>query len=424
MSDQYLVHQLGKGFRLIMLKTDKFKTIQMGLFIHSNLSRDKASLNALLPSVLEQGCRLYPDNLTLQRKLENLFGAALSTDVIKVGERHIMAFHLQTAHDSFTGFDSQLFDAGLKILGSVVTDPLLEEGAFRQSYVTQEKNQRIKDIKALLNDKAAYATQKCLASMCAEERYGVYRLGEAEDYEPLTPAALYDYYKGVLEENPIDLYLVGDFDEEEAILKAGEIFSAPRAENTLALLPTETDRLVEKEQMVKEKMELSQAKMVLGLRTYTPFDDPLFCALMVYSGILGGFPHAKLFMKVREEAGLAYYINTRLERHKALMLISAGINASDYEKVYAITKEQMTAISQGKISAGELENTKRGLVNQLLSRQDSPGQLIAFHLDGAVGGKDYSFEDLIKGVEETSVDQIQKVAERIKLDTKYLLEPK
>jgi len=176
--------------------------------------------------------------------------------------------------------------------------------------------------------------------------------------------------------------------------------------------------------VIEEQMTVNQAKMVLGFRTSIPFNDQLFCALLVYSGVLGGFPHSKLFMKVREEAGLAYYIHTRLERHKGLMLIAAGINAADQKNVQEIIKAQMTEMLSGAITDAELDNTKRGLVNQLLSRQDNPSQLIAFHLDGVAGGVDYSFDQLIRGIESTDIDRIRMVAEKITLDTAYLLKPR
>jgi predicted Zn-dependent peptidase len=157
LSEEYLTHLLPNGIRLIFLPTKKFKTISLGLFIHQELNSDLAALNSLLPAVLEQGCRLYPDYLTLQRELENLYGAELGTDIIKSGERHILAFTLETAHDQFLGLNGESLTQGMAILGAVVGDPLIVNGAFREDYLAQEKNQLIKDIRALLNDKAAYA---------------------------------------------------------------------------------------------------------------------------------------------------------------------------------------------------------------------------------------------------------------------------
>jgi predicted Zn-dependent peptidase len=129
-------------------------------------------------------------------------------------------------------------------------------------------------------------------------------------------------------------------------------------------------------------------------------------------------------MKVREDAGLAYYIHTRLERHKGLMVIAAGINYSDYEKAREIIDLQLEDMAAGRISDAELENTKRGLINQLRSQQDSPNQLIAIHLDGSVGGRTYSVDELSAGIEAVGREEIAAVAEKIKLDTAYLLHPR
>ncbi len=419
----YLQHTLPNGIRLHFLPTEKFKTISIGLFIHQELSGTLAALNALLPSVLEKGCRLYPDYLTLQRKLENLFGADLSTDIIKSGERHTLAFTIETAHDRYLGEKSNLLSEGLAILSAVVTDPLLEEGVFSAAVVKQEKSQLVRDIKAMLNDKTTYAAERCLSEMCAGERFGVFRLGKIEDYERIGPAELYRYYKQLLARNPLDIYVVGDLGERVVLDAVTGHFNFPREEKAVNLPETEQKAARAEILVLEEQMAVNQAKLVLGYRTATGFKDDLHCPLLVYSGILGGFPHSKLFVKVREEAGLAYYIHSRLERHKGLMFISAGINYEDHAQARAIIELQLSDMAGAKISAAELENTKRGLVNQLFSRQDSPSQLIGFHLDGIIGGYNYSFEQLIEGIEAVSLKEIRAVAERIKLDTAFLLRP-
>ncbi len=424
MPEDYSCHLLPNGIRLIFMPTKKFKTISLGLFIHQELKPEVAALSALLPSVLEQGCRLYPDYLTLQRELENLYGAEFSTDIIKSGERHILAFILETAHDQFLGANGKLLQQGMAILGAVVGDPLLADQSFREDYVAQEKNQLVKDIKALLNDKASFAFERCLSLMCAEERFGTYRLGRVEDYAEINAARLYSYYSDLISQNPIDLYVIGNLEEEQIIEVAVKALNFSRNGSRNTLPETEIIRPVSKIKSLEDQMTVNQSKLVLGFRTATGYQDPLYCPLLVYSGVLGGFPHSKLFMKVREEAGLAYYIHTRLERHKGLMILSAGINYADLPKARDIIDLQLEDMAVGKISDTELNNTKFGLINQLRSQQDSPSQLISFHLDGSVGGKVYTIDELKRGIEAVGREEIIAVAERIKLDTVYLLRPR
>ncbi len=423
MQADYTYHYLHNGVRLIFMPTGKFKTITMGLFLHQELSPELAALNALLPSVLEQGSRLYPDYLTLQRQLENLYGADIGTDIIKSGERHILAFTMETAHDKFLGENGRLLHDGMSILGSVVGDPLVIDGAFREDYVRQEKNQLIKDIRAMLNDKISYALERCLSLMCAEENFGVYKLGRIEDYDKVDAKGLYSYYRALFARNPIDLYVIGDLEQKQVLEAAEKVFSFSRNGEQRNLHDTDIMRPVDQVRFHEEEMSISQSKLVLGYRTYTGYQDPLYCAMLVYSGILGGFPHSKLFMNVREDAGLAYYIHSRLEKHKGLMVIAAGINYDERDRAREIIDRQLEDIVAGRVSDAELDNTKRGLLNQLRSKQDSPSQLISFHLDSSIGGKTYTIEELTAGIEAVGRKDLKAVAERITLDTVYILRP-
>ncbi len=405
------------------MPTDKFKTISIALFIHQELNSKVAAMSALLPAVLEQGSRQYPNKLSLQRKLENLYGADLTADIIKSGERHIMTFSCETAHDKYLGEGEGLVKEGLSVLGSVTSDPLLENGSFKKEYVEQEKKQLIKDIKAMLNDKVTYAYERCIALMCSEERFGTYKLGSIDDYNNINAGSLHQYYNQVFSANPIDLYVIGDLKEKEVLDATGEAFSLSRFKEQNRLPFTDTKKIVKEVRYYEETLPVNQAKLVLGLRTYTAYGDDLYGPLLLYSGILGGFPHSKLFMKVREEAGLAYYVHSRLEKHKGLMIIAAGINYEDYDNAREIIERQLEDMTAGNISDEELDNTRQGLINRLRSQQDSPIQLIISHLDGSIGGKTYTAAELIKGIEAVGKQEIQKVAERVKLDTVYVLRP-
>lgn len=39
----------------------------------------------------------------------------------------------------------------------------------------------------------------------------------------------------------------------------------------------------------------------MGIRTSITYGDPQYAAALMYNGILGGYPHSKLFVNVREK---------------------------------------------------------------------------------------------------------------------------
>ncbi len=422
MASDNFITTLPNGIRLTFIPTAKFKTINMALFIHQELAAEKAALTALLPSVLERGSRLYPDNLSLRRALEELYGAVLSTDVHKKGERHLISCTLEMMHGKYVGEGEQMLRRGLSILGGIMGDPLVENGGFKEAYVTQEKEQLADMIRGLINDKALYAVEKCLQNMCANERFGVFKYGRLEDLAPIDPAILWRYYRGILSTNPVDLYIVGDLEVQEVEAAAGEAVRFHRGPHREGLPETEVYFEPQEVRFIEERMTVGQAKLVLGYRTNIAYSDPLYFALVMYSGILGGFPHSKLFLNVREKASLAYYAHSRLERHKGIMLIAAGIEGSNYEKARQIIEHQVEEMASGKISDIELENTRLGLINQLRAGEDSPYQFINWHLDGEVGGKQYTTAEMIRGIQEIGPEEIRAVAAKVRLDTAYLLQ--
>lgn len=412
---------LPNGVRLTFIHTTKFKTISMALFIHQELAAGKATSTALLPAVLERGSRLYPDNLSLRRALEELYGAELSTDVHKKGERHLISCSLEMMHGKYVGEGEQMLRRGLAILGALIGDPLVVDGGFKESYVVQEKEQLADIIKGLINDKALYAVEKCLQSMCARERFGVFRYGSLDELEGIDPASLWRYYREILSANPVELYIVGDLEVQQVEEAAREAMRFHRGPQGESLPGTEVYFEPAEVSFVEETMAVGQAKLVLGYRTNIAYSDPLYFPLVMYSGILGGFPHSKLFLNVREKASLAYYAFSRLERHKGLMLIAAGIEGGRYEQARQIIEQQVEDMARGRINEIELENTRRGLINQLRAGEDSPYQFINRQLDGEIGGKQYTTDEMIRAIAEVGPEEITAAAERVRLDTVYLL---
>ena len=70
----------------------------------------------------------------------------------------------------------------------------------------------------------------------------------------------------------------------------------------------------------------------MGLRAYVQIRDDAYPAALLYNGILGGYPHSKLFINVREKESLAYYASSRFDGIKGSLMIQTGIEISNKEK--------------------------------------------------------------------------------------------
>ena len=78
--------ELMPGVFLIHLRSDKFKTACMSVTLLTQLRRETAAMNAVIPFVLRRGTTRYSDMEQLSRRMDELYGAAVEPVVRRIGE--------------------------------------------------------------------------------------------------------------------------------------------------------------------------------------------------------------------------------------------------------------------------------------------------------------------------------------------------
>lgn len=406
--------------RLHVLPTKRFKTFAISLFAGLSLEEATVTPVALIPFVLRRGTAKLPETITFREKLDDLYGAGFGFDVYKRGDSQIVQFRMDVINDEFVSSDTPLLAESLQFLGDVITDPLIDQNGFHQKYVDAEKTTLKKRLEAIVNDKIRYAAERCLEEMCADEPYRLHPLGKLAEIESITSSSLYDSYLQWLDNAALDLYVVGDTTLEEVTKLVASAFKLKDGSPSAYSTPN-IHHPVKEVKQVTERMEVSQGKLNLGLRTGVGYVDDAYPAALMYNGILGGYPHSKLFLNVREKESLAYYAASRLDGHKGLCTIQSGIEFANYERAVVIIKEQLESMRQGKLSELEMNQTKAMISNHLRELQDSAYEMIAYDFNGVLTGKDRSAEQLLEQVQAVTAEDIVKVAEQVQLDTIYFL---
>ena len=407
-------------FRLHVLPTQRFKTFAVALYAGVPLSESAVTPAALIPFVLRRGTASTPETKAFRERLDDMYGAGFGFDVLKRGDAQIVQFRMDVIHDQFVSSDKPLLEAALAFLGEAVTEPALEDGRFRAKYVDAEKTTLRKRLEAIVNDKIRYAAERCLEEMCANEPYRLHPLGRIDDLGSITPESLMEYYRAWLASAAFDLYVVGDTTLEEVSGLVAQSFKAPAG--LPAGYPAPDIRAAAgKPKTVVERMEVGQGKLNMGLRANVGYADDDYPAALLYNGILGGYPHSKLFMNVREKASLAYYAASRYDGHKGIVTIQSGIEIGNYDKANAIIAEQLEQMRKGDVQELELAQTKAMIGNHLREIQDSAYEMIGFDFNSVLSGRTRTTAGLLQDVENTDAADIVRVAQRVQLDTIYFL---
>lgn len=408
------------GIRLRCAQTDRFKSSCLSISLLRPLCREEAAKNALLSNVLMQGTENHPDMTSLSMALDELYGTSLGPLCRKIGDIQTVGFYMSCLDDRYAMEGDSILAPALELLGEVLLQPCLEDGAFREDVVALEKENLINTIEAAINDKRAYADRNMLKALCREDTYGTPRLGEAEDVAAITAQNLYAHYKMILETSRVEIFYGGSMSPEtvaELLKKVlGKLPRGKLCRTRFFAIPRH-----EGVQHLEETMEVTQGKLSMGFTTGITAQNKLFPAMVVFNTLFGGDMTSKLFVNVREKQSLCYYISTAMISTKGIMTLSCGIETRDYEKTVGEIMRQLSLCQQGQITEAELSAAKKAIASGLRSVEDSLAsmeELTAFHV---LGGIPMDRAAYLQAILEVTAEDAAEVARSIQLDTVFFL---
>jgi len=415
--------RLADGVELSAIQTDKFKTGLLAVTLTIPLSGETATAGALIPEVLSRGSRNHPDMERLSAATDALYGASLGPAVRQRGESQCVSFLSSFIDDHYALDGSAVLEPTAALMGEVLLDPVLQEGAFRRDYVESEGVNMADRIEARVNDKRGWAVFRLIQEMCAGEAYAVDKLGSAQCARSMTAERLWADYRALLSRARVNFYYGGAARlerVEDAVRRAFAPLLTGRDAPVRCQVEAEPRGPV---RTVTDAMDVTQGKLAIGFRTggITMASDD-YPALVVCNALYGGSANSKLFLNVREKLSLCYYASSMLDKVKGLMVVSSGVEFAQFDRAQEAILDQLEAMRRGDFTQEELTAAIRTVTGSLRGRQDSQGQMEDDRLTGvlfhAAAGED---GELIKAVEAVTADQVAGAAQKLKLDTIFRL---
>ncbi len=400
------------------IKDDRFKRGRINATLIVPLDKKTAAANALLSCVLTRSCKKYPDFTSLNRKLDELYGAALYPSVSKYGDFQTVTLSVSGLDDRYALDGKSISSEITELLCSILFEPNITNGHFLEEDFQQEKRQLIENIDAEFNDKRSYAIRRCIEIMCRDELFSISRFGSREDVAALTQENIYKAWKSLLDNARAELCMLGSTPYEKALEGFKKYFDGkPRKMTGSTKIISdvgEVKRIVETEEIV-------QSKLVMGFRSAYPKTVRERIANTLMSMILGGTPTSKLFQNVREKQSLCYYCSSNVNNNKGIMLIDSGVETDNIEKTESAVMEQITALVHGNVTDEELLSAKKALKNLYISTMDSLSAMHAWYMGSVLSSLVASPLEEAEIVDDITKEEVVELANRIKLDTVFSL---
>ena len=281
----YKKTEIKNGVNLHIINTNKFKTNLLAIFITVPLTKENVTKNALIPMILRSGSMNLKSQEQISIELEEMYGSSFDCGIDKTGDSHVLRFYLETINDNFLPNKEKLLEKSINDIIEIVFNPLIENEKFNEEYVIREKENLKQIIDGKIDNKAVYALDRCIEEMYKDKPYGLYRFGYIEDLEKINSQNLYEYYKELISECKIDIFISGEMPEEiEKTVIENNIINNLQDRDT-EFLKENSKSNENEERQIEENMEITQGKLVIGLDIDTQKREEKYIAL-VYNAIL------------------------------------------------------------------------------------------------------------------------------------------
>ena len=431
----YVKKEIKKGISIHNISTNKFKTNLYAVFLATPMNRETVTKNALITAILRRGSQNLQSQDVISKKLEEMYGASFDCGIDKTGDNHIMKFYLEAISEEFLPEKEELAKKCIEILLDIIFNPLIENNGFKEEYVESEKNNLKQIIESKIDNKRAYSLERCVEEMFKDEPYGLYKYGYVEDLDKLTPQNLYEYYKQLINQCKIDIFVsntitnmasntTNDLESNENInniIEQNDIIKKLKEREPIYVKSNENNNQESsQEKVIEEHMQVGQGNLVIGLKVNANQDNAKYIT-SVYNAILGGGANSKLFQNVREKESLAYTAASNYRRQKNVIFIRCGIEIENYKKALDTIRVQLEDIKNGNFAEEDLINSKKLITESIRGISSEQDTEITYYYGQELSNKLVSLEDYIHKIEGVTKKDVEEIARNISVDTIYFL---
>ena len=414
--------ELVSGVDLHFITSKKFKTNRIKIRFSAPMSMDTIAGRVLAANMLETANEIYPTSQIFRERLANLYGANFSTRLSRRGLIHYVDLDISFVSDAFLSRKNTLTGEILNFLKDSLLKPLVDGRAFNRTVFEVEKKNVLNDLKAEIENHFYHAHQELNKLFYTKQDMQIPHFATLDLVEKETPESSFAVFQDMLQNDKIDIFFIGDFNEIE-VYEHLKMFGLHPRQPELHLHYHQEFSNVLKEGL--KQNDAHQSIIELGYHFSVQYGDRNHTPLVVLNGLLGGFAHSKLFVNVREKEGLAYTISSSIDIFSGMMRIYAGIDRKNRTKTVSLIYRQIADLKKGHFTDEALNQTKKMLRNAMLLSLDRQNTLIEQAYMSSVLQKTFMpIAVWLNALEAISREDIIVAATQLRLQAIYFMEGK
>ena len=372
----------------------------------------------ILSDILLQSTNTYSSKREMIIESEELYAIDIYNNTQRWGNYILTSFILQCLNDEYTEVGN--FEKAIEFISEILFHPDVTSNAFQNEKLELVKNNCEVTIKSMKEDPQGYANIRLKETYDKTGPISYRMIGYQEDLNKVTTKNLYQYYKKMIENDFVDIFIVGDVQEEQIVSMIKKYFKFRKVKKKKISYEIKS-KITRKKNTIKEEHQTTQSRLAIACSIGSLKEKEKNYALVLANLIFGGGIDSKLFQKVREKYSLCYTIYSSVSRLDNTLIIQAGIDKENYEKTVELITKILESMKKGSFSSKDIKTAKEFYSSSLRTIEENPMNVIReFQTEEIIGIDNY--EERMKKINLVTKKQIMRVLKKIKIDTIYLLE--
>lgn len=389
---------LKNGLRIITVPMKNTQTVTVLVLVGTGSkyeTKEISGISHFLEHMFFKGTKKRPNTLELIEPLDQTGG-------------EYNAFTGEEYTGYFAKVDFKHLDLALGWVSDIFLNSKIEE-----KEIKKEKGVIIEEINMFLDHPMKYIGDLWKKLLYGDQPAGWDIAGTKKSVTGINRSKLLNYLKNQYVAQNTIVCLVGKIDKPLVIQKVKEYFSKIKTTK-----PLKKQRVFEKQKkpaILLHYRKTDQTHLCLGVRAYN-FFHPQKYTQDILGIILGGMMSSRLFIKVRERLGIAYYISTSVpsDTDTGFLVTQAGIDNKKVDLAISTILKEYKKISQEKVPQKELKKAKDNLKGKMaLLLESSDAQASFYALQDLLGKKILTPKEIYAKIDKVSQSDIQKVAQDI-----------
>lgn len=388
------------GFRIITSELPQRKSFSANLLIAAGSRYENKKNNGIshfLEHLVFRGTEKWPSEKEVMEAIEGIGGdqnAGTSIDFTRY----------------WVKIPQEYFSLGIEFLFQIAFSSLLEE-----KEIEKEKPVIIEEINMYLDNPRWYVRDLIHKLIWRESSLGYSILGGERNILRMRRKDFLDYKKNLYLPQNMVLSVVSSLNHQRIV---GQV------ENFFVKLPKAKPKRFQRAKTKQKKPQIliypkktDQVHLCLGIKDSKFSHQSLFeTPLEILNTLLGGKASSRLFLNIRSQKGLCYYIESGINTFEegGSLIIHAGLNIKKIKEAISAILEELKKIKEEKVSKEELEKTKRFIIGNLELQIEETDFLSSWYgLQELLYPKVKTPQEKIKEVERIFPEDIQRAAQEI-----------